>query len=155
PLPLTTADPAIARLQNYDRAYQEASLSFYRGDHTGALKGFQAIAVDKSSPLRPRAAYMAVAIRAGSNADLWPRNKKPVVTPEQSIKEARALLADPSLASIHVIAAQLIGWIGAQNESEFAKRAQVHEALSALEAPLEKIQKSETARRRYSSALTD
>lgn len=156
PEPLTIADPAIARLQNYDRAYQQASLSFYRGDVAGALKAFQTIAADKSSPLRPRAAYMAVAIRAGSKPELWPnRDKKPLATPAQSIREARALLADPSLASVHVIAAQLIGWIGAQDESYVARRAQVHEALSALEAPLGKIRRSETARRRYESALTD
>jgi len=153
PAPLTIADPAVARLQNYDRTYQQASLAFYRGDLAGALKTFQAIAADKSSPLRPRAAYMAVAIRAGSNPNLY--DEKPLVAPEQSIKEARALLADRSLASVHDIAAQLIGWIGAQNESEVARRAQVHEALSALEAPLAKIRKSETARRRYEAALTD
>ncbi len=153
PAPLTIADPAVARLQNYDRAYQQASLAFYRGDLAGALKAFQAIAADKSSPLRPRAAYMAVAIRAGSSPGLG--DGKPLVAPARSITEARALLADPSLASIHVIAAQLIGWIGARNESEFARRAQVHEALSALEAPLRKIKKSETARRRYEAALTD
>jgi hypothetical protein len=155
PAPLTTADLAIARLQNHDRAYQQASLAFYRGDLAGAVTTFQAIAADKSSPLRPRAAYMAVAIRAGSKPELWPRDDKPLVAPEQSVKEARALLADRSLASIHVIAAQLIGWIGARDESEFARRAQVHEALSALEAPLSKIEKSETARRRYQAALTD
>ena len=78
-----------------------------------------------------------------------------MVAPAQSIREAEAILADPSLASVHVLAAQLIGWIGAQNESDVARRAQVHEALSALEAPLSKLAKSETARRRYAAALSD
>lgn len=153
PAAMPTNDPIVARLQNQDRAYQQASLAFYQKDLAGALKAFQAIAADKSSPLRPRAAYMAAAIRAGSSADL--RDGKPMVAPAQSIREARAILADPSLASVHAITAQLIGWTGAQSESDVARRAQVHEALTALEAPLGRLKKSETARRRYAAALTD
>ena len=97
---------------------------------------------------------MAAAIRAGTDPKgLW--GGKPMVAPEQSIKEARAILADPSLASVHAIAAQLIGWIGERSESDVARRAQIHEALTALEIPLRRLKTSDTARRRYAAALTD
>src|ERR1700761_3255649 len=65
PPAMPTRDAAVARLQEEDRAYQQAAILFYRNTRA-ALEAFQQIAQDKSSPNRPLAVYMVLAIHAGN-----------------------------------------------------------------------------------------
>src|SRR5215469_10562800 len=136
PPPLDTADPAIALLQTRDRAYQHAAMLFYRGDRAGALAGFAAIAADHASPNRPLATYMVLAIRAGSGAeqpsDLEPGGNSVVGSPQDTLKAIQTVLADPSLESVHAMAASLIGWIADNHSDAAAITAQLDEAILVL-----------------------
>ena len=159
PPPLETADPAIALLQTQDRAYQRAAMLFYRSDRTGALAEFAAIASDQASPNRPLAAYMVLAIHAGSGAetrsDLQPGSNTVVQSPQDSLKEIQAVLAEPSLQSIHAMAAGLIGWIAANGDDASASTAQLDEAFSALTTPTDGIDHCPQCLKRYEAALSD
>jgi len=159
PPQLDTTDPAIALLQTQDRAYQHAAMLFYRGDRDGALAEFAAIASDQASPNRPLAAYMVLAIHAGSGAetrfDLQPGGNSAVQSPEELLKEIQAVLADPSLQSIHAMAAGLIGWIAANGDDTSATTAQLNEAFSALTAPTDHINHCPQCLTRYEAALSD
>jgi hypothetical protein len=171
PSPLDVTDPAVALLQQQDRAYQRAAMLFYQDNSAGALAAFQAIANDRASPNRPLAAYMVLAIRAGSHAspltsqrpsdsvraDAFP-NPAPnsvVLTPEQSLQAIGAVLADPSLQSIHAMAASLIGWIGANVADAPTRAAQVGEAIAALMTPTDQIEQDPQRLKRYEAALSD
>jgi hypothetical protein len=159
PPPLETMDPAIALLQTQDRAYQHAAMLFYRGDRAGALAEFTAIAADQASLNRPLAAYMVLAIRAGSSAetdsDLRPGGNSVVQRPEDSLKAIQAVVADPSLQSIHAMAAGLIGWIAANGTDASAYAAQLDEAISALMMPTDCIDHCPECLKRYEAALSD
>jgi hypothetical protein len=154
PPPLDVTDPAIALLQNQDRAYQQAALLFYQGDEPGALSAFQVIADDRTSPNRPLAAYMALAIRAGSH----PTPAAVTLTPAeagQALGAIRAVLADSSLQEIHAMAASLIGWIGYNVADAATRAAQVREAISALTTPTERLVRGPQRLKRYEAALSD
>jgi hypothetical protein len=159
PPPLEVTDPATALLQHQDRAYQQAALLFYQNDGAGALAAFQAIANDRASPNRPLAAYMVLAIQAGSGAGaIAPQRSTAnsvVLPPEQSLKAIQAVLADQSLQSIHAMAAALIGWVGANVADSPARTAQVREAISALMASTERLEHDAQLLKRYEAALTD
>ncbi len=159
PPPIETADPAIALLQTQDRAYQHAAMLFYRGDRGKALAEFAAIAADQASPNRPLAAYMVLAIRAGSGADtssdIRPASNAVVQSPEESLKAIQAVLAEPSLQSIHAMAAGLIGWIAANGTDPSAFAAQLDEAISALTMPTDRIDHCPQCLKRYEAALSD
>jgi hypothetical protein len=121
PPALAVDDPALAKLQAYDRAYQTASVAFYGGDRQGALAAFRKIA-NSASPHRAVATYMVAAIRAGSNGSgQFDSGDKPLVDEAQSIAEVGAILSDASLISVHPIAQELLGWIGA-NRADAATR---------------------------------
>jgi hypothetical protein len=165
PEPLDVTDPAIGLLQKQDRAYQQASMLFYQGNNASALAAFRSIADDHASPDRPLAAYMVLAIGAGSQAgeapaDIWGDSAhhapdSVVLPPEQSLAAIRAVLADPSLQSIHAMAASLIGWIGANVADGPTRSAQVAEAISALMLPTARIEQSPESLKRYEAALSD
>jgi hypothetical protein len=159
PPALEAADPVIALLQIQDRAYQHAAMLFYRGDRGGALAEFAAIALDQASPNRPLAAYLVLAIHAGSGAetrsDRQPGVNSLVQSPEESLKAIQAVLADPSLQSIHAMAAGLIGWMAANGDDASAATAQLHEAFSALTTPTDRIDHCSQCLMRYEAALSD
>ena len=159
PLPLEVTDPAIALLQQQDRAYQQAALLFYQNDNAGALAGFQAIADDRASPNRALAVYMVLAIQAGSSASTMVQPNSTgnsiVLPPERSLKAIRAVLADPSLQNIHAMAAALIGWIGANVADTPSRTAQVREAISALMVSTDRLEHDAQLLKRYEAALTD
>lgn len=146
PSPLATRDPAVARLQRADRAYQAATASFYQGDVTGALRSYDRIARSKST-LRPFALYMSVAIRAGTRP--IGVGYQPLEPVARSISAAQALLADPKMKEVHRYAYDLIGWIGDTNQSVEARRAQDRQALAALEEPLSVLETDVQAQRHY------
>lgn len=155
PPPLPTDDAALARLQSEDRAYQAASMAFYRGDRTDALAAFQAIA-HSASAHRTAAVYMVVAIRAGSDGSVrFDSGEKPMVDEATSIAEVRAILADPGLASIHPIAQALLGWIGANRADAAARRAQVKATLAALDVADDRLAGDPNVQRQYGLARVD
>lgn len=155
PPPLDTADPATALLQKQDRAYQQAALLFYQGDNAGALAAFQAIADDRASPNRPLAAYMVLAIHAGSHAATLHEADSIAQSPEKTLQDIRAVLADPSLQSIHAMAAALIGWIAAERTDAAAATAQFDEAFSVLLMPTKRLEDCPQCLKRYEAALSD
>lgn len=150
---LTTSDATVARLQVDDRAYQSASISFYRGDGAAALAGFQRIA-DGSSVHRLIARYMVAAIRAGSVPGRYDA-AAPAVSAAQTIAELQAMLADPALKPIHPRVQALLGWVGATVADAPSRKAQVAATLAALEAPAQQLASDPQARRRYALARDD
>jgi hypothetical protein len=130
PPPRATADPAIARLQRDDRAYQQASRQFYEESHA-AHQAFRRIAAS-ASPHAPIARYMLLVLMAERPAapapappppapreaggpppivavgdQEWPR--RPPIDAAAIIAEADRILADPRLARIHPLVQGLIG----------------------------------------------
>jgi hypothetical protein len=75
--------------------------------------------------------------------------------PAQSLKAVQAVLADPSLRSIHAMAAALIGWVGANVADAPTRTAQVREAISALMASTDDLEHDAQLLKRYEAALTD
>ena len=154
PPPLTVEDPALRRLQAEDRAYQAASLSFYRNDLPAALKAFAKIGHGQS-PHRPIAIFMIAAIKAGSNAKAWETGDKPLADRPHSIADIQAILADPSLESIHPLALELLGWVAHDAPDQTTSTAYVKATLAALEAPTERLAHDPAARRAYALARAD
>ncbi len=155
PAALAIADPTLAKLQADDRAYQKASFSFYKGDLLGALAAFRSIS-QSASPHREVAIFMVAAIRAGSDGTVkFEGGQKPLVSETQSIKEVQAILADPKLTSIHPLAQQLLGWIGATRGDASTREAQVKATLAALGAPEIQLAADAEIQRRYGLARQD
>jgi hypothetical protein len=153
---LDDTDPAIALLQKQDRAYQQAALLFYQGNNAGALAGFNAIADDRTSSNRPLAAYMVLAIHAGSYAAATQRDTDSVPqSPEKTLQDIQTVLADPSLQSIHAMAAALIGWIASERTDVSTVTAQFNEAFSVLLMPTEHLEACPQCLTRYEAALSD
>jgi hypothetical protein len=100
-----------------------------------------------------------LAIRAGSGADtssdIRPASNAVVQSPEDSLKAIQAVLAEPSLQSIHAMAAGLIGWIAANGTDPSAFAAQLDEAISALTMPTDRIDHCPQCLKRYEAALSD
>ncbi len=188
PAPLRLSDPAMARLQRDDRAYQSASQLFYRKS-AAAPAAFRRIAASPSEHA-PMARYMLLAIKAE-----WPplkpaprpvraeseaeRRVPPMVQvgePErlpvpvaEVLADARSILADRRLASIHALTQGLVGSLGyASDYDGYAyrdrglaahapeiRREQVRLTLEALRAPAERLRADPVARERYARALAD
>ena len=150
PAAMPTHDKRIARLQLADRPYQQATALFYASRMAAAARAFNRIA-RSSSPHRYYARYMAIAIEAGTQVDRY--EYKPLVAVSHSIADARRLLADQSApAAVRQYAYELIGWIGANNQGLEARRAQVRQALDALELPLIKLTSDTQAQGHYADA---
>jgi tetratricopeptide (TPR) repeat protein len=96
-----------ADAQTADRAYQIAAANFYSTSFDDAAKQFDAIARDKTSPWREKAAYLAARslLRKGSFAE-----KEEEGRPALADAEARlsSILKDKSLASLHRATARLL-----------------------------------------------
>lgn len=183
PAPLPLADPSVARLQRDDRAYQAASQLFYRKS-ASAPAAFRRIAAS-SSEHAPMARYMMLAIKAE-----WPPLKpppEPVRPPtgaerrvppivqigsgeaewpvSEVLADARSILADRRLVSIHALAQGLVGSLGYASDYDYPgrglavhapeiRREQVRLTLEALKAPLGRL-RDPVARERYARALAD
>lgn len=158
PPPMPTNDPELARLQRDDRAYQAASLLFYRGD-PAARAAFSAIA-RSSSPHAPVARYMIASSHVSADDfNLWgpagERDPERDSRARRALSEAQAILADPMLAEVHGLAQGLIGFLGWHVRDEATRRAQMDATLDALEAPLDRIRRQQSARDRYDRAVAD
>ena len=134
-------EPAYVNLQNYDRAYQEASIAFYR-DKEKAIPMFRAIAGSKS-PHRAAARYNVANLLANAKQ------------PEAARKEAEAILADPSLKSVHAITRELLGYIANQEDTAQGWTALIDGDIATLETPADRIAVSDENKRAYAAALYD
>ena len=141
PPPLETDAATFANRQGMDRAYQEASIAFYR-DREKAIPLFRAIG-QSNSQHRAAARYNVANLLANAKQ------------PEAARKEADAILADPSVASVHSITRELLGYIANQEDTAEGWTRLIDGAVATLETPADKILASEDLKRDYANALTD
>jgi hypothetical protein len=134
-------EAAFANRQAMDRAYQEASIAFYR-DRDKAIPMFRAIA-QSNSQHRAAARYNVANLLANAKQ------------PEAARQEADTILADPSLASVHSITRELLGYIANQEDTAAGWTRLIDGAVATLDMPADKILASEDLRREYATALTD
>lgn len=134
-------DPAVANRQKADRAYQEASIAFYR-DKQKAIPMFKAIAGSNSTH-RAAAAYNV--------ANLLANAKQPV----EARIAAEAILADPSMASVHQITRQLLGYIANQEDTAQGWTGIIDGDVAILQTPADQILADNDLKRQYSIALYD
>ena len=134
-------EPAITNRQRADRAYQEASIAFYR-DKQKAIPQFKAIA-QSTSIHRAAAAYNV--------ANLLANAKQPV----EARAAAEAILADPSLSSVHQITRQLLGYIANQEDTAQGWTGLINGDIEVLETPTTQILADDDLKRQYSIALYD
>jgi hypothetical protein len=124
-----------------DRAYQAASIAFYT-DKPKAIELFRAIAAT-NSPHKAAARYNIANLLA---------NQRNIA---EARKEVQAILADPSLASVHSITEELDGYISNIEDTPAGWTALINRTVATLSAPETTITASEDAKKRYSSALYD
>ena len=141
PPPLETDAATFANRQAMDRAYQEASIAFYR-DREKAIPLFRAIA-QSNSQHRAAARYNVANLLANAKQ------------PEAARKEAEAILTDPSVASVHSITRELLGYIANQEDTAAGWTQLINGAVATLETPADKILASEDLKKEYATALTD
>jgi hypothetical protein len=141
PPPLTWLEGDMKALQDFDRAYQGATLVFYQ-DKAKAIDIFGTIA-GTASPHRAAARYMV--------ADSLANAKKL----EEARKEARAILADPSLASVHAITQELLGYIANLEDTAQGWTELLEDTVGILEKPAKDILASEKLKADYARALYD
>jgi hypothetical protein len=139
--PPLEAEAAFANRQAMDRAYQEASIAFYR-DKEKAIPMFRALA-ESNSQHRAAARYNVANLLANAKQ------------PEAARKEADGILADPSLSSVHAITRELLGYIANQEDTAEGWTRLIDAAIATLETPADKILGSEDLKRSYAAALTD
>lgn len=133
--------PELAWMQAEDRAYQEASIAFYR-DKAKAIELFRAIG-KSDSPHRGAARYNA--------ANLLANGKKLV----EARAEANAILTDPALADVHTITKELLGYIANLEDTAEGWTALIGEAIATLETPAAEIAASPQRQAEYAHALYD
>ena len=118
-------DAAFANRQKADRAYQEASIAFYR-DKEKAIPLFRAIA-QSNSVHRAAAAYNVANLLANAKQ------------PDAARKEAEAILANPAFASVHGITRELLGYIANQEDTAQGWTGLINSNIATLEKPSEQI----------------
>ena len=134
-------EPAFANLQKEDRAYQEASIAFYRNKDR-ALTLFRAIGASPS-PHRAAARYNV--------ANLLANGRKL----DEARAEATAILADPALASVHAITRKLMGYVANLQDTAQSWAGLIESNVAILETPADKILASEDLKSEYARALHD
>ncbi|HUQ34824.1 MAG TPA: hypothetical protein VM144_00445 [Aestuariivirga sp.] len=137
----TEADPAHPTMQAEDRAYQEATVAFYK-DKPRAIELFRAIAAT-DSPHKGAARYNIANLMA---------NSKDVVAART---EANAILADPSLASVHGITQELLGYIANLEDTPAGWSALIDDSIKIIETPAKDILASDKLKADYARALSD
>lgn len=134
-------DPSYVNLQKIDRAYQEASIAFYR-DKQKAIPLFRAIA-DSGSQHRGAARYNIANLLANARE------------PAAARHEADAILADPSMASVHAITRELKGFIANQEDTAEGWSGLIDDTVGVLNTPADEILAKEDMRKAYGAALYD
>ncbi|QIG51329.1 hypothetical protein G5V57_28605 [Nordella sp. HKS 07] len=141
PGPMTDQQSPVKELQEADRAYQQASLAFYT-DRTKALDLYKAIGAS-GSPHKGAARYMVANILA---------NGKQLA---EARAEAKAILADPSLAGVHGITKELLGYISNLEDTAPGWTELINSTIAALDKPTKDIQASPQLASDYGRALYD
>jgi hypothetical protein len=134
-------DAALTAMQAEDRAYQEATIAFYK-DKPKAIEQFRAIA-KTSSPHKAAARYNIANLLA---------NSKDVVAARS---EANAILSDPSLSSVHGITQELLGYIANLEDTPAGWTALIDDSVKVIETPTKDILASEKLKSDYGRALND
>jgi len=140
PPPLEIKDD-LRLIQEADRAYQQATFIFYK-DKAKSLDLFRAIGASQS-PHRAAARYMVANILA---------NAKQL---DQARSEARAILADSSLASVHEITQELLGYIANLEDTAQGWSDLLNDTITVIETPAADILASPKLRADYGRALYD
>jgi hypothetical protein len=141
PGPLADQQSPVKELQEADRAYQSASLAFYT-DRAKALDLYKAIGAS-NSPHKGAARYMVANILANGKQLADARS------------EAKAILADPSLKSVHGIAQELLGYIANLEDTAPGWSALINDTIDVLEKPAQEIKASPDLAKAYGRALYD
>jgi len=134
-------DPAHPTMQAEDRAYQEASIAFYK-DKAKAVELFRTIATT-DSPHGAAARYNIANLLA---------NSKDVVAARA---EANAILADPALSSVHGITQELLGYIANLEDTPAGWTALIDDSVKIITAPTKDILTSDKLKADYGRALND
>lgn len=139
--PLTGIDAAHDEAQREDRAYQVASVAFYK-DKSNAIQLFRQIA-DSNSPHKAAARYNIANLLA---------NGKQI---DAARKEAGAILADPSLTSVHTITKQLLGYIANLEDTAAGWSTLINDSLATAAMPTAEILSSPDHKADFARALND
>jgi hypothetical protein len=134
-------DPAHPTMQAEDRAYQEASVAFYK-DKARAIELFRAIA-NMDSPHKAAARYNIANLLA---------NSKDVVAARA---EAIAILGDPALSSVHGITQELLGYIANLEDTPAGWTALIDDSVKVITARTKDILASDKLKADYGRALND
>ena len=134
-------DAAVAAMQAYDRAYQEATIAFYK-DKPKAIELFRVIA-STSSPHKAAARYNIANLQA---------NLKDVVAARA---QANAILGDPALSSVHGITQELLGYIANLEDTPAGWTALIDDSVKVITAPTKDILASDKLKSDYARALAD
>ncbi len=135
------ADPAHPTMQAEDRAYQEATIVFYK-DKPKAIELFRAIAAT-DSPHKAAARYNIANLMA---------NSKDVAAARA---EANTILTDPTLASVHGITQELLGYIANLEDTSAGWTALIDDSIKVIETPTKDILASDKLKADYGRALND
>jgi hypothetical protein len=135
-------DRQLRSLQAFDRAYQQASVNFYRRNYSAAIIAYRAIAAS-ISPHRGAARYMIA--NSLANAGRL----------DEARTETRAILADPALSEVHAITQELTGYIAnlADNAGQWSEL--FDQAVAVLSRPAAEIVASAKLTENYRRALYD
>jgi hypothetical protein len=139
--PAAEVSPAITQIQTDDRAYQEASIAFYR-DKPKAIELFRAIAAT-NSPHKPTARYNIANLLA---------NAKNIT---EARKEAASILADPTLTSVHGITQNLVGYISNIEDTPEGWTALIDDSIKTITAPKGAIPATQKGQDDYTRSLDD
>ena len=139
--PAAEVSPAITQIQTDDRAYQEASVAFYR-DKPRAIELFRAIAAS-NSPHKPTARYNIANLLA---------NAKNIT---EARKEAASILADPTLAPVHGITQNLVGYISNIEDTSEGWTALIDDSIKTITAPKADILHNQKSQDDYARSLDD
>lgn len=134
--------PELSQMQQDDRAYQEASVAFYGTDKSKAVEMFKAIGAS-ASPHKAAARYNVANLLANA------KNLTAART------EAAAILADPSLATVHVITKELQGYIANLEDTAEGWTTLIDNVVGVLGQPSAAISGDPKLQGQYAAALYD
>ncbi len=140
PDPIET-DPAHPTMQVEDRAYQEATIAFYK-NKPKAIELFRAIAAT-DSPHKAASRYNIANLMA---------NSKDVAAARA---EANAILTDQSLAAVHDITQELLGYIANLEDTPAGWTALIDDSIKVIETPTKDILASDKLKADFARALND
>lgn len=133
--------PELAQMQAEDRAYQEASVAFYT-NKTKAVELFKAIGASPS-PHRAAARYNVANLLANGKDLAGARS------------EAAAILADPSLSSVHGITKELQGYIANLEDTAPGWSTLIDNTVATLNQPVAAITASDASKAEFAHAAYD